>query len=111
MSTLDKHSTDSLHRQGGPSGLRAPDARAGREAARALFLLAAGLSFGLSVVLYFSGERGRRHLRRDLVPSILALGALLVPRRAADHEGAEPMLGIFIYGCFVVGIVAAARLA
>ena len=89
MSTLDKHSTDSLHRQGGPSGLRARLAHApGREAAaRALFLLAAGLSFGLSVVLYFSGNEDAGIFVGIWVPSILALGALLVPRRAADHEG------------------------
>ena len=89
MSTLDKHSTDSLHRQGGPSGLRARLTHApGREAAaRALFLLAAGLSFGLSVVLYFSGNEDAGIFVGIWVPSILALGALLVPRREADHEG------------------------
>ncbi len=88
MSTLDKHSTDSLHRQGGSSGLRERLTHApGREAAaRALFMLAAGLSFGLSVVLYFSGDEDAGIFVGIWVPSILALGALLVPRRAADHE-------------------------
>ena len=89
MSTLDKHSTDSLHRQGGSSGpARAPDARARPRGGRpALFMLAAGLSFGLSVVLYFSGNEDAGIFVGIWVPSILALGALLVPRRAADHEG------------------------
>ena len=89
MSTLDKHSTDSLHTPSGPSGLRARLTHApGREAvARALLVLAAGLSFGLSVVLYFSGNEDAGIFVGIWVPSILALGALLVPRRAADHEG------------------------
>ncbi len=89
MSTLDKHSTDSLHRQGGPSGLRArlTHAPSREAAARAMFVLAAGLSFGLSVVLYFSGNEDAGIFVGIWVPSILALGALLVPRRAADHGG------------------------
>lgn len=50
-------------------------------AARALFLAAALLSFGLSIVLYFFGEHTDGIFVGLWVPSILALGALLAPRR------------------------------
>jgi hypothetical protein len=50
-------------------------------AARALFLGAALLSFGLSVVLYFTGEHVDGIFVGLWVPSILALGAFLAPRR------------------------------
>jgi hypothetical protein len=53
-------------------------------AARGLFLGAALLSFGLSVVLYFSGEHTDGIFVGLWVPSILALGAFLAPRRVAD---------------------------
>ena len=88
MSTLDKHSTDSLHTDIRTGRLRARlDHAAGREAtARALFALAAALSFGLSVALYFGGDEQAGIFVGIWVPSILALGALLVPRRAADHD-------------------------
>ena len=89
MSTLDKHSTDSFHPGTGPSrGLRARLTHAaGREAvARLLFVFAAALSFGLSVSLYFSGDETAGIFVGIWVPSILALGALLVPRRAADAD-------------------------
>jgi hypothetical protein len=49
--------------------------------ARALFLAAALLSFGLSVVLYFSGEESEGIFVGLWVPSILALGAFVAPRR------------------------------
>jgi hypothetical protein len=52
-------------------------------AARGLFLGAALLSFGLSVVLYFSGEHTDGIFVGLWVPSILALGAFLAPRREA----------------------------
>jgi hypothetical protein len=59
--------------------------------ARALFLAAALLSFGLSVVLYFSGEHTDGIFVGLWVPSILALGAFLAPRRIADDpSGREP---------------------
>mgnify|MGYP000315355839 CR=1 FL=1 len=48
--------------------------------ARGLFLLAAGLSFVLSVVLYFTGEESDGIFVGLWVPSILALGAFLAPR-------------------------------
>jgi hypothetical protein len=50
-------------------------------AARGLFLAAALLSFGLSVVLYFTGEHTDGIFVGLWVPSILALGAFLAPRR------------------------------
>ena len=49
-------------------------------AARGLFLVAALLSFGLSVVLYFTGEHMEGIFVGLWVPSILALGAFLAPR-------------------------------
>ena len=50
-------------------------------AARALFLVAALLSFGLSVGLYFFGEQTDGIFVGLWVPSILALGAFLAPRQ------------------------------
>jgi hypothetical protein len=49
-------------------------------AVRGLFLVAALLSFGLSVVLYFTGEHTEGIFVGLWVPSILALGAFLAPR-------------------------------
>jgi peptidoglycan/LPS O-acetylase OafA/YrhL len=48
--------------------------------ARGLFLAAALLSFGLSVVLYFTGNDNEGIFVGLWVPSILALGAFLAPR-------------------------------
>jgi len=48
--------------------------------ARALFLVAAALSFVASVVLYFSGSENEGIFVGLWVPSILALGAFLAPR-------------------------------
>ena len=56
-------------------------------AARMLFLAAALLSFGLSVVLYFTGEHTDGIFVGLWVPSILALGAFLAPRRMAAPSG------------------------
>lgn len=53
-------------------------------AVRALFLAAALLSFALSVVLYFSGEESDGIFVGLWVPSILALGAFMAPRREPD---------------------------
>jgi hypothetical protein len=58
-------------------------------AARALFLVAALFSFGLSVVLYFSGEHTDGIFVALWVPSILALGAFLAPRRISASAGAS----------------------
>jgi hypothetical protein len=45
---------------------------------KALFLLAAGLSFLMSVYLYFSGDAERGIFVGIWVPSILSAGALLL---------------------------------
>ena len=60
--------------------------------ARTLIGTATFLAFVLSVVLYFSGDEGAGIFVGIWVPSILALGAFLVPRRAASrplHTGGE----------------------
>jgi len=62
-------------------------------AARALFLAAALLSFGLSVVLYFTGEHTDGIFVGLWVPSILALGAFLAPRRVSAAGGASGEVG------------------
>jgi len=49
--------------------------------ARALILGAALLSFGLSVVLFFTGEERAAIFVGLWVPSILSLGAFIAPRR------------------------------
>lgn len=46
--------------------------------AKQLFVVAAGLSFLLSVVLWFSGHRDEGVFVGLWVPSILALGSLLL---------------------------------
>jgi len=48
--------------------------------AKALFMLAAGLSFLMSVSLFFTGDRERGIFVGLWVPSILAAGALLLGR-------------------------------
>ena len=48
--------------------------------ARGLFLLAATISFAVSVVLYFSGDESEGIFVGLWVPSILALGAFVAPR-------------------------------
>ncbi len=66
------------------------DVRSSREVipgvsrAKALFLLAAGLSFVLSVSLFFTGSREQGIFVGIWVPSILSAGALLLGRD--DHE-------------------------
>ena len=57
-----------------PSGITVAKSKA-----RALFLLAAFLSFVLSVVLFFGGSENEGIFVGLWVPSILALGALLAP--------------------------------
>ena len=56
-------------------------------AARALFLAAALRSFGLAVVLYCIGEHTDGICVGLWVPSSLALGAFLAPRRIAAPAG------------------------
>jgi hypothetical protein len=54
-------------------------------ASKSLFFLAAGLSFALSVALWFSGDRERGLFVGLWVPSILSAGALLLGGRNS-HE-------------------------
>ncbi len=61
--------------------------RAPESTARGLILLAALLSFGLSVGLFFFGNKQDGIFVGLWVPSILALGALIVPR---GGEGRRP---------------------
>ena len=49
--------------------------------AKSLFLVAAGISFLLSVGLWFSGHREQGQFVGLWVPSILALGALMLSGR------------------------------
>lgn len=59
--------------------------RARREAiARGLILLAAFASFILSISLWFSGSELEGVFVGIWVPSIISLGAFLLPRRAAS---------------------------
>lgn len=51
---------------------------------KALFMLAAGLSFILSVSLFFTGSREQGIFVGIWVPSILSAGTLLLGR--SDHE-------------------------
>ncbi len=53
-------------------------------ASKALFFLAAGLSYLLSIWLWFSGDRERGLFVGLWVPSILSAGALLLSR--GHHE-------------------------
>ncbi|HEY5658910.1 MAG TPA: hypothetical protein VIY27_14060 [Myxococcota bacterium] len=52
--------------------------------AKALFLLAAGLSFLMSVYLFFSGDHERGIFVGIWVPSVLSAGALLLGRDGHD---------------------------
>jgi hypothetical protein len=49
-----------------------------RTKGKTLFLIAAGASFALSVALWFGGDRERGQFVGMWVPSILALGALVM---------------------------------
>ena len=63
------------------------DQRGRTLAARALFLAANLLSFGLAVVIYFTGEHPDGIFVGLWVPSILALGAFLAPPRTSAPAG------------------------
>jgi hypothetical protein len=52
--------------------------------AKALFMLAAGLSFLMSVFLFFSGNREQGIFVGIWVPSILSAGALLLGRNGDE---------------------------
>ncbi len=62
----------------GARGVRAAEVVPGISRPKALFLLAAGLSFLMSVYLYFSGSHEQGIFVGIWVPSILAAGALLM---------------------------------
>ena len=61
----------------GPTDTESTLSRTGR--ARALFLIAALLSFAASVVLYFGGDETEGIFVGLWVPAILALGTFLAP--------------------------------
>ena len=63
-----------------PSPLKRNEVIPGISKPKALFLLAAGLSFCLSVSLYFTGSREQGIFVGIWVPSILSAGALLLGR-------------------------------
>jgi hypothetical protein len=56
----------------------------GLDRSKGLFFLAAGLSFLLSVWLYFGGDHERGIFVGLWVPSILSAGALLLGRNGRD---------------------------
>jgi hypothetical protein len=56
-----------------------------RTKGKLLFLAAAGASFVLSVALWFGGDRERGQFVGLWVPSVLALGALVM----SDNRGAS----------------------
>lgn len=72
-STLDSMDTEQKPQKPGQAVKKA------KAQARMLILVAAGLSLIASVVLYFSGSENEGIFIGLWVPSILALGALLVP--------------------------------
>lgn len=61
-----------------PSSAVARAARSPIAASKALFFAAAGISFALSIWLWFSGDRERGLFVGLWVPSILSAGALLL---------------------------------
>jgi hypothetical protein len=66
-----------------PAGPAARVAAAARpQTARAMILVAAVISFVLSVSLWFAGYREEGLFVGIWVPTIISLGAFLVPRRA-----------------------------
>ena len=64
--------------------VRREDVIPGVSKPRALFLLAAGLSFVMSVSLFFTGSREQGIFVGIWVPSILSAGALLLGRGRHD---------------------------
>jgi hypothetical protein len=63
----------------GPEATAAKSTVSRIDRARALFLIAALLSFAASVVLYFGGDETEGIFVGLWVPSILALGTFLAP--------------------------------
>lgn len=84
MANESIHGGRATEAEAGSAGTEA--AAAGLGSARLLFLLAAGLSFLLSVALWFGGDRERGLFVGLWVPSILAAGTLLRPAEGARRE-------------------------
>jgi len=76
MKTLERHASRVLR-----ASDRTTDASR-LAAVRGLILLAALISFVLSVSLWFAGNRDEGLFVGIWVPTIISLGAFLVPRRA-----------------------------
>ena len=53
---------------------------------KGLFLIAAGVSFVLSIYLWFNGHKDQGIFVGLWVPSILSSGALLLAGRGKNHE-------------------------
>ncbi|MGV7224901.1 MAG: hypothetical protein ACQ9MH_25710 [Nitrospinales bacterium] len=53
---------------------------------KGLFLIAAGISFVLSIYLWFNGHKDQGIFVGLWVPSILSSGALLLAGRGKNHE-------------------------
>lgn len=53
---------------------------------KGLFLIAAGISFLLSVYLWFNGYKDQGMYVGLWVPSILSSGALMLAGKGKDHE-------------------------
>jgi hypothetical protein len=66
------------------SAMKRKEAIPGVSRPKALFMLAAGISFLMSVYLFFTGSREQGIFVGIWVPSILSAGALLLGRN--DHE-------------------------
>jgi len=72
------------HKSHGARAIAKREVLPGVSRPKALLLLAAGLSFLMSVFLFFSGSREQGIFVGIWVPSILAAGALLLARNS--HE-------------------------
>lgn len=72
------HETPAHGPRSHPSTLGRRYALPGISRPKALFLLAAGMSFLMSVYLFFSGDRERGIFVGIWVPSILSAGALML---------------------------------
>jgi len=72
------------HTRVGRSAVKAPDVIPGIGRSKSLFMLAAGLSFLMSVYLFFTGSQEQGIFVGIWVPSILAAGALLLGRNGRE---------------------------
>jgi hypothetical protein len=72
------------HARVGREELKAHEVVPGIGRAKSLFMLAAGISFLMSVYLFFTGSREQGIFVGIWVPSILSAGALLLGRNGRD---------------------------